>query len=255
MQADKLESSGNSFIDSNHEGLLKLLDALTPVVRDNWDEEVFSSGVRSLIASMENHFSHEETVLKGAQYHNLEEHAVKHRELSMELRMLGLGISGVEDAVGFLGKARTKILSHELFEDQGYWPLFADEEGDEVTLIVWSTDYETGDTETDKHHKALINFINRLHNKLTSSVSRESVCSELKSLYSYSEFHFRDEEVKFGMDARSGHRIDHETLLRDLSLLIEEIGSGVQDVRQVGEYLKYWILNHIQTFDIPSFRR
>ena len=149
MQNAATKISGNSFIDSNHDSLLELMDALTPFVRDSWEPELFSSGVRNLIAGLENHFSHEETVLRGAQYGQLDEHSVKHRELSMELRMQSLGGLDQNNAVRFLGSARTKVLSHELFEDQEYWPLFDDKNVEGTALINWSVEYETGDFDTD----------------------------------------------------------------------------------------------------------
>ena len=248
-------NSGNSFIDDNHEGLLNNIDALTFLVRDNWNQNEFELRVRNLIVDLENHFSHEETILKAVGYADLDSHSVKHRGISMCLRIASLDTLDYDDSVQFLVKLRTEVFGHELLEDQNYWPLFDQENSDQDILILWSQELETGDPETDKHHKALINHINRLHMRFSKLPDIDSACKELKLLYEYSKFHFSEEEILLGSKLRPGHKENHESLLVDLDILVNEVQSGKYKLHNIGDYLKYWLINHIQTFDIPSFNR
>lgn len=61
-------SSGNSFIDDNHSDLLQHLDSIINWSLDSWNSEEFKSSIRNFIVDLENHFSHEEIILRGAQY-------------------------------------------------------------------------------------------------------------------------------------------------------------------------------------------
>ena len=245
--------SGNSFIDDNHKDLLDNIDFIASSVRDSWDQRAFESDVRCFIVDLENHFSHEEVILKAAGFSDLDIHSMKHRELSLQLRMDSYYMQGLEDSIRFLGSLRTKIFSHEMFEDQNYWPLFENEYPAEELIIPWSAELATGDPETAKHHRALVNHINRLHLQFRISSDRHYAYRELRHLYEYSKFHFSEEEHSLDNKLRPGHRANHEFLLIDLSRVIDEVRSGKFQLANIGDYLKYWLINHIQTFDIPSF--
>ena len=62
------QPSGNNFIDDNHYHILNSMDELTFLVRDNWNLNTFATAVSQFIVQLENHFSHEETILKGANF-------------------------------------------------------------------------------------------------------------------------------------------------------------------------------------------
>lgn len=249
------ETSGNSFIDDNHHGLLEHILDICASLKDNWNPNGFKSSIRDFIVNLENHFSHEEIILKGANYKDLDAHTIKHREVSMYLRMESLEDHDYDAAVQFIANARSRIFSHELLEDQDYWPVFELEESTTTPLITWSTEFDTGDPETDKEHNALVNFINRLDQEFSTSSNIEYACNELKSLSAYSEYHFHNEERSLGKSLRVSHKTSHEKLIFDLNTLIKELETGVHQLDHVGNYLKYWLLNHIQKFDVPAYRK
>ena len=107
---------------------------------------------------------------------------------------------------------------------------------------------------TDKHHYALINFINRFHQKYASSSDVVFACVDLNNLCAYSELHFSQEENELGQKFRPGHKANHKKLLSDLKKLINEIEAGNYKLENLGSYLKFWLLNHIQEFDVPAFK-
>lgn len=246
--------SGNSFIDENHNELLGFLDEITLFLRDEWDKDLFHSKIQNFIVSLENHYNHEEVILKGAGFENMDAHTLKHRELSMYLRIESLMPIDYDAAINFLSIIRSRIFSHELYDDQEYWPLFEPETPHTDTPMVWSSEFETGDMYTDKHHKAIINYINRLHQRLEYSSDIKLACNELTNLCAYSEHHFQEEESSLGSKLRPLHKTNHQTLINDLNALIKEVEAGKYKLNNIGDYLKFWFLNHVQTFDIPAFK-
>ena len=237
------QPSGNNFIDDNHDDILNSMDELTFMVRDDWNLNTFTSAVSHFIVQLGNHFSHEETILKGANFNDLAKHIIMHREIALRLRIDVMTILERDDAINFLISSRAEIFSHELIDDQAYWPLF--DSDNVLTVISWSKKYETGDAEVDKHHKSLVNYINRLSLKLIESPDIDIACSELNNLYEYSKFHFKEEEKILGEKLRQSHKENHILLLEDLNNLISEIREEVIKTNAIAEYLKYWLLNHI----------
>ena len=78
-------------------------------------------------------------------------------------------------------------------------------------------------------------------------------CSELKLLCAYSEHHFQEEERLLGERLRLGHKEQHQKLLADLGVVINEIRAGKFKLNNLGGYLDFWLINHIKMYDIPAF--
>jgi len=253
MNTSEVGTSGNQFIDDNHSCLLNFMNALVDMVKTDWDEDKFSAGVLTFVNSLENHFQHEEIILRGAEFEDLDTHTLKHREIALKIRKEALSGFDYDRAIDFLGRIQTKVFSHELFEDQSYWPSFENDSEKTTLLIEWSEELETGDPEADRHHRALVNFINRLDKTLISRPEAKIVSAELQNLAAYSELHFREEETSLGKNLRLGHKDNHTLLLLSLNNLIKEVEAGDRDLKTIGDYLKYWFINHVKTFDIPAY--
>ncbi len=245
--------SGNTFIDDNHQALLGAYNAIDVSSREQWDKDAFGKCVIAFLAELESHHHHEEMILKAAGFDMLDMHTLRHREIALQARIEGMNIQDFPSASGYMRLLRGLVFSHELFDDQDFWPLF--EQGDNrERLIEWSVQYETGDDHVDKHHQALVNYINRLHTRFTETPDLNQAVSELEHLYQYSQFHFDEEEAMLGKQLFPGHKQAHQNLLIDLDKVIAELKQGRHEVQNLGDYLKYWLMNHIQTFDVPSFK-
>ena len=245
--------SGNNFIDDNHHEIFCALEKLTFIVRDSWDKNKFISAVSDFIDQLENHFLHEEIILKSVNFENIDAHIILHREIALLLRIEIMDISTREEAIKFLIFIRSKIFSHELIADQDYWYLFDD--GTLPAVLQWTDEFETGDIDVDKHHQSLANYINRLNHKCNQHLDINYICQELKNFYEYSKFHFEEEEELLGDSLRYGHKDNHKLLLEGLDTLITDIANNQVKISSVGEYLKYWLLKHIQNYDIPAFQK
>ncbi len=245
-------STGNSFIDENHTDLLDHLDSIITLSLESWNTDKFKSSVRGFIVDIENHFSHEEVILRGAGYSDLDRHIIDHRSIALFLHEKCLECSDYKQASQLQTEMRSKIFSHELLEDQKYWPLFDGNSSTESHLLRWSSELETGNADIDRQHQALVSHINRFYVGLVQSEDRDFACRELKLLCAYSEYHFEEEERLLGTRMWEKHKAAHHKLIADLEVVINEIASGKFELSGLGNYLDYWLFNHIKMFDIPT---
>jgi hemerythrin len=256
MNVDKFLNSGNSFIDENHNDLLEHFEALNPSTEHEWDLNIFQAKLRDFIFDIENHFSHEEIVLQGARYKNINAHTLSHRKIGLEMHQyINSEIKSPSEAKIILSEIHHSIISHELMEDQNYWHLFDDFDINQHRLIEFTEDMLTGDADIDKEHVALLNHINRYYMKAIANEDIESMCKELDLLVAYSTYHFRNEEAVLGEKLRKGHKANHEKLVNDLIILIAELKQGKFKMIDLKEYLYFWFYNHITQYDVPAFKQ
>jgi hemerythrin len=254
MERTHYLNSGNSFIDENHIWLLNSIMELSGYLRGN-NLDDFQYYIKKFIVDLENHFSHEETILKGANFAEIDYHIIQHRTISLNLRIESLNSLDIAGAIGFFTKSRSDIARHELIDDQKYWTLFENEERNFPNLIVWSKKLETSDHEINLHHEAMVNLINRLNAKFMKTQDIDYVCKELNSILEYSRYHFSEEEKLLGGILGENHKMHHNTIINDLNNVIQEVQTGNFEPKNLGDYLKFWLLNHIKNFDIPAFEQ
>ncbi len=251
-------NSGNSFINENHIHLLDHLSQFARIIENNWDQGEFAILLANFIIDIDNHFSHEELILRGVGYTDLEDHATKHRELGLRMDLIDSSNVSHENVDSIISDIRSMILEHELFEDQQYWPVFEGHILDKHSLIPWSPNFETGDPDVNKEHQALLVHINHFFAKLKQEKDITRACEELKLLAAFSRYHFEQEEKHLGENLRTGHAANHQKLLADLDNLIDEISEGkfnLNNPDSLSDYLTFWLLNHIKTHDVPAFAR
>jgi len=252
MNSQVEKNSGNTFIDENHDDLLDRLDDLVVLVHDKWDSMLFHQEYGDFVSKLEQHFSHEEIVLKGAGFRELNAHVVKHRELSLELIMLNFENTDYDGAVDILCKTRALVHAHELLEDQRYWAVFDGGAIEQKLDNWWSADFKTGDKAVDQQHKALMRYICRFMEDFQDSSDRKKACMELGRIKDFSEYHFNEEEQIHGINMKDAHMANHRKLLTDLDSIISEVRKGKYNVANIGSYLKFWLQSHISEYDIPS---
>ena len=151
-QIANIVGSGNSFIDQNHVGLLEHLISISETSSRNFNSEKFQLEAIAFLTDIEIHFSHEKTILKGADFVDLRNHIVQHRELALRLHKCLIGDSSFEEASSFIAYMRAVITEHEMLEDQKYWHLFETRSPTMSKLIRWTDELATGDTEIDRQH-------------------------------------------------------------------------------------------------------
>ncbi len=241
---EKTHVSFNRFIDENHHDLLDHLVHL-----EQSDHADFNKAFFQLIRDLETHFQHEEMILRGAGFEQIEEHTLEHRELALELRKLASTATDHADVPHQLELIKAYIFEHELSSDQAYWGLFPEEVPREP-LLRWTEDLSTGDEDVDLHHQALVRHINRFYVSVGKASDRNHLIRELEILKAYSNYHFSQEEGLFSLDA--AHLAEHRDLLSSLDKLIEKVSEGRYDGSVLRDFFDYWLLQHIRSHDVPA---
>lgn len=119
-------------------------------------------------------------------------------------------------------------------------------------LIVWSNSYSVGVPQMDQEHQRLVEIINNLYSAMQSGRSKDIIGTILDELVNYTKTHFSHEE-KLMKDASYGGYNDqkraHEALVGQLDEIIAKYRSGTALGQEIMNFLKGWLINHIQGLD------
>ena len=119
-------------------------------------------------------------------------------------------------------------------------------------LINWSRSYSVGVTQMDNEHKRLIDIINNLYAAMIAGRSREAVGSILDELIDYTKTHFAHEEKLMQEAGYSGYdeqKRSHVALVSQVVEIQQKYRNGTALGQEVMNFLKDWLINHIQGLD------
>ena len=257
MEAElKSIKSGNSFIDENHSSLVEHIGELESCLSGEWNAASYVMGLKKFVLDIENHFPHEETILRGTKFEKIDLHTLSHRNIGLKLhKVINKKIDSQSEAEKALSNIKVFLVEHKLYEDQDYWYVFDIYQIGEHSLIRFSEDMLTGIKEIDNEHFALLNHANRFLLKNIGKGDIGAICENLKLLALYSEYHFQQEETALGGNLKMSHKANHQKLLSDLKILINELELGKFRTENLGEYLNFWFHNHIAQYDVPAFKK
>ncbi len=246
-----MEQYNRGFIEDNHVELVINLAHLFAFDEESWSLNSFQRLSGRYITDLESHFSYEETVLEAIGYGSLVLHKLKHQEVVSSLRKILFDAQSYQAACKAIRHLKVLIISHELLEDQEYWPLFYTSE--ENRDLINASEVPVTNTEFDIHHISLVRYVNLIHQRLLVGEDVDYVCKELRLLLEFMRFHFDEEEMRFKAP-NPEHAHEHVRFLLILKEMINEISAEHVALDTVTPFLKRWILQHIENFDIGSFR-
>jgi len=120
------------------------------------------------------------------------------------------------------------------------------------TLIEWSDALSVGNAKLDSQHKTLVGLVNRLYSGLQSGKANTEVLAILDELVAYTVNHFSDEETMMKLYKFPGLD-DQIAMHRDLARQAAELQKGAHAGQPLGtkvfQFLKGWLINHIQNED------
>lgn len=122
-----------------------------------------------------------------------------------------------------------------------------------MALLQWTAHYSVGIESVDHEHQELIDLINRLHDELTTTCSRNAIEAFFGDLYRGISAHFALEE-RFMREHRYGHlsqhKADHERLLDDIRDIMEVAREKETiDRSALASRLDAWFSRHFETHD------
>lgn len=119
--------------------------------------------------------------------------------------------------------------------------------------VEWKNDYSVGIDSIDQQHKRLINLINQLHTAVDYSTGPEFEREALDELVDYTKTHFSYEE---GLMEQNGypdfepHKAQHEKMFKKVEEVLAEYEKDQETaMSNAAEYLKDWLINHINGTD------
>jgi len=123
-----------------------------------------------------------------------------------------------------------------------------------MELIQWDDGLSVGVPEIDEQHKKLIGFINNLVKcEVDSKAQDEQIQSVLSGLFNYTSYHFFAEEQIMEASEYPNydkHKDEHAALTAEVIDYFDRYLGGDRDIRsRLYEFLKGWLLNHIQVTD------
>ncbi|MCF7866199.1 bacteriohemerythrin [Candidatus Woesearchaeota archaeon] len=122
-----------------------------------------------------------------------------------------------------------------------------------MDLIEWKKEYSVNVKEIDEQHKKLIKIINKLNESINNGTAEDILAQILFEMEDYTIYHFRFEEQKFKeyeYEQNKIHRAQHKFFENTLKTYKKEYALGNKLViNETLEFLKNWLLNHIQGSD------
>jgi hemerythrin len=120
--------------------------------------------------------------------------------------------------------------------------------------IEWEDKLSVSVEAMDEEHKVLLRIINQLYDAIENKDGRRVLGDIFTSLEKYTAFHFSNEEElmeRMGYPGLEGHKAAHRKLVQELADLKhrDERGDSVGVAAETMDFLKDWLVGHIQGVD------
>lgn len=123
--------------------------------------------------------------------------------------------------------------------------------------FIWNSNFETGIVEIDEQHQELVKIINSYSHLLANnSATIENIDQTLKTLISYTEYHFCEEEMlmhKAGLDPRhiKLHKNLHHGLVEEIKSMVPQNNSDNLFAKtHILDLIIHWLAYHILGTDM-----
>ena len=119
--------------------------------------------------------------------------------------------------------------------------------------VEWKDEYSVGIDSIDQQHKKLLSLINQLQTAVDYKTGEEFEREALDELVDYTKTHFTYEEGLLEQNDYPDfvpHKAQHEAMIKE----VEKVLAGYESdpdtaMRNAADYLKDWLINHINGTD------
>jgi hemerythrin len=123
-----------------------------------------------------------------------------------------------------------------------------------MAFIDWNENLNVGVESINDQHKKLVAMVNELHDAIQKGQAADVLGKTLDGLIDYTKTHFAYEEKLFaetGYADAATHKGEHDKLTATVIDVQEKYKSGGGGALsgEVMEFLKSWLVNHIQGTD------
>ena len=120
-------------------------------------------------------------------------------------------------------------------------------------FVEWQDDYSVGIDSIDQQHKKLLNLINQLQTAVDYSTGEQFEREALDELVDYTKTHFTYEEGLMRDNDYpdfEAHKLQHEKMFDKVREVLSEYEKDHDTaMSNAAEYLKEWLINHINGTD------
>jgi len=128
-------------------------------------------------------------------------------------------------------------------------------------MIEWEDKFSLGISIIDEEHKKLIGILDKAIFAKEHNANMEEIKEVLREMNNYTITHFTTEEAymkAFNYPEYQDHKEEHRVFSTEIiAYTYKVIKGGYQIISEIIEYLKQWLVNHIQICDrkyIDSFK-
>lgn len=119
--------------------------------------------------------------------------------------------------------------------------------------VEWKDEYSVGIDSIDQQHKKLLSLINQLQTAVDYSTGEEFEREALDELVDYTKTHFTYEEGLLKDNDYPDfvpHKAQHEEMIKEVEKVLAEYEKDHDAaMRNAADYLKEWLINHINGTD------
>ncbi len=120
-------------------------------------------------------------------------------------------------------------------------------------MIEWEDKYSVGISMIDEEHKKLIGILNKAIFAKEHNDNPEEIKGVLREMTKYALTHFATEETymnEFNYPEYQDHKEEHRDFsIETIAYRDKVIKGDYQIANEILEYLKWWLINHIQDTD------
>jgi hemerythrin len=120
-------------------------------------------------------------------------------------------------------------------------------------FVKWNESYSVGIESIDNDHKKLLGMINQLQTAVHYTTDESMIEVILNDLVDYTKYHFSREEglmQECNYPDFSEHKKQHEAMIKQVLHYIDEYRKhNKHTIDEVTQYLKSWLINHINGCD------
>ncbi len=120
-------------------------------------------------------------------------------------------------------------------------------------MVEWNDKFSVGISAIDEEHKKIIGILNKAIYEKEHNASSEELRGVLREMTNYALRHFKTEETymkEFNYTEYEYHREKHREFYTETIADHDKVIEGdCQIANEIIEYLKWWLVNHIQVTD------
>ncbi len=118
-----------------------------------------------------------------------------------------------------------------------------------MAFIDWTDDFQTGIQSIDDQHRVLVEIVNKFDDNARKGKGSRIMNEILSDLIQYTSEHFSHEEgllEEAQYNKLKQHKSQHRQLLERVEKLQYDFNNkGIRITKDVREFLKFWLVNHI----------